>query len=864
MTPSHLSNGALGNGALDSTKAPYWWQIRRVQELHLTRLADPQRARLSREQQYEEYRQVALLRQAMKDHDWYYCGNRQPFANARGIDGLTGDSVLVPDMTRTLQANLLYATNASVSSISASPPLPKRPAHSSPFLPDSERRLVNTTNCNDTQSLTNGLQPANNSMNCTGTAVPFPNAKSPLPFIRKRRWWELPRTDDDSQATRYRQPDEQHGERRPDSRFFWNEELLEPLIRRAHSTFSNVSIETTATSELCPYTFLLEHAIPVTSAFCGVQPNISLIDLEDDMVMPANDTLRYDQVMISRRSRFRAGTRFTRRGADATGAVANFAETEQIIVVWKDNKRGDGRGNSKAYSRNLHAVMSHVQTRGSIPLRWSSPTDIKTYRPRVMIGTDPMAQARSVREHLIDQASRYIIQPRQNYRHSITRKVEFSKPPSLLFVNLVDKKSDQGRLGRALDTVMKAVLDVYGNNNNTDTSLPWLNDSFIQLLWFDFHAEVKSGRWDKLMVLLKQVEPSLNSQGFFLADPITSVDGSFAGLQVKKVQTGVVRTNCMDCLDRTNVVQSIFGRYMLFHQLSTISDAPIHRSQKASFRQSPVALPWASGEVSHRLLWADNADLISRLYAGTVALKGDFTRTGKRTKKGALDDGMNSLQRYYFNNFLDADRQEGIDLLTRESSFTDLDEIDVSNNQQSDNQSSSSESQPMSIQQAARRLLLGNFDLQEKVKSDQNHVRIKVKSHAKAKEIDSPKETRVLEQRNLDLRWLTGDLQDQVRDLLSRYASKDDGAFESQECLQSMNLRAATDIPWWVTEDSSSDNDGPNDDGMQPQGNFEMYDRETAAATKLALLAGALVVGTQAPVAMATIVIGLVAASFSR
>ena len=45
-------------------------------------------------------------------------------------------------------------------------------------------------------------------------------------------------------------------------------------------------------------------------------------------------------------------------------------------------------------------------------------------------------------------------------------------------------------------------------------------------------------------------------------------------------------------------------------------------------------------------------DAISRLYAGTPALKRDFTRTGKRTKLGALDDGMNSLQRYYLNNFL--------------------------------------------------------------------------------------------------------------------------------------------------------------------------------------------------------------------
>ena len=51
--------------------------------------------------------------------------------------------------------------------------------------------------------------------------------------------------------------------------------------------------------------------------------------------------------------------------------------------------------------------------------------------------------------------------------------------------------------------------------------------------------------------------------------------------------------------------------------------------------------------------WADNADRMSILYTGTKALKTDFTRTGKRTYKGAIDDGMNAIQRYYINNFCD-------------------------------------------------------------------------------------------------------------------------------------------------------------------------------------------------------------------
>lgn len=56
-------------------------------------------------------------------------------------------------------------------------------------------------------------------------------------------------------------------------------------------------------------------------------------------------------------------------------------------------------------------------------------------------------------------------------------------------------------------------------------------------------------------------------------------------------------------------------------------------------------------------VWADNADIVSTQYSGTGALKTDFTRTGKRTRMGALKDGINSLTRYYKNNFADGFRQ---------------------------------------------------------------------------------------------------------------------------------------------------------------------------------------------------------------
>lgn len=57
------------------------------------------------------------------------------------------------------------------------------------------------------------------------------------------------------------------------------------------------------------------------------------------------------------------------------------------------------------------------------------------------------------------------------------------------------------------------------------------------------------------------------------------------------------------------------------------------------------------------IVWADHANLISTSYSGTGALKTDFTRTGKRTKQGLLQDGYNSVSRYFKNNFFDGPRQ---------------------------------------------------------------------------------------------------------------------------------------------------------------------------------------------------------------
>ena len=71
--------------------------------------------------------------------------------------------------------------------------------------------------------------------------------------------------------------------------------------------------------------------------------------------------------ILSRRSRYRTGTRFFVRGSDDVGNVANFCETEQIL-----EKRSSG------------VSASYLQTRGSMPMKWTQTPNIY-YKPKVMV-----------------------------------------------------------------------------------------------------------------------------------------------------------------------------------------------------------------------------------------------------------------------------------------------------------------------------------------------------------------------------------------------------------------------------------------------------------------------------------------------
>ncbi|XP_065189386.1 phosphatidylinositol-3-phosphatase SAC1-like [Sycon ciliatum] len=288
--------------------------------------------------------------------------------------------------------------------------------------------------------------------------------------------------------------------------------------------------------------------------------------------------------LISRRSTYRAGTRFFVRGVDRDGHAANFVETEQLVTHGK-------------------AIASFVQIRGSIPLFWSQRPSLQYAPPPKLVNTE--------------------LQKEAFRRHCETQEVQYGYQ---VLVNLINQRGRE-----------KPLADAF------DAHVSLMSNPRVKYDAFDFHHECRNMQWQNLDKLITRLRPEHKQFGYFAID---------AEDMVTRRQEGVFRTNCIDCLDRTNVVQSMLARITLNEQLQ---DMGILRTGEATELH-------ANFEKLFKNVWADNADACSVQYSGTGALKTDFTRTGKRTIFGLMRDGWNSMVRYYKNNFADGFRQDAIDL----------------------------------------------------------------------------------------------------------------------------------------------------------------------------------------------------------
>ncbi|RPA94439.1 hypothetical protein L873DRAFT_1846547 [Choiromyces venosus 120613-1] len=396
---------------------------------------------------------------------------------------------------------------------------------------------------------------------------------------------------------------------RADDRFFWNKHLQSDLIS-LRNTYQAVD----------PY------ILPVFFGYLNITTT-------------AIKSTPLTFVLITRKSRHRAGTRYFTRGLDESGNVANFNETEQIVVI------GDSTGGLAGYdsssvssgSKQQVQVFSYVQTRGSVPVYWSEVINLRRV-PELKVRSVDLA-LNAAKKHFDEQIKLY----GDNY-----------------LINLVNQSGREERVKATYENVVRELVSSPTESKEASEKTPerfhiieptratQLIDR-LHYIYFDFHHECRGMKWHRAQLLLDSLGDGLYDQGYY-----HSVEGSAmtSNSTIMRHQSSVMRTNCMDCLDRTNVVQSMLARWTLNRQLMDVG----------ILMKGENTADFENFEVMFRNAWADNADVVSRAYSGTGALKTDFTRTGHRTGVGAFADGVNSVTRYIRNNFADGPRQDAYDL----------------------------------------------------------------------------------------------------------------------------------------------------------------------------------------------------------
>ncbi|KAF2124634.1 hypothetical protein P153DRAFT_370564 [Dothidotthia symphoricarpi CBS 119687] len=394
-----------------------------------------------------------------------------------------------------------------------------------------------------------------------------------------------------------------------DPLFFWNQHIVSPFVEAGQHAFILPVIQGFVGQR--PFTIKAANSqsgsLVVDSA--ATPDDIQLQSWKDKQeketessseakpstppVAPA-DGKDFVLTLISRRSIKRAGLRYLRRGIDDEGCTANSVETEQIL-------------SSPTWNTSQDKIFSFTQIRGSIPLFFSqSPYSLK---PQVTTWGSFETNATAFKRHFTDLSSRY---------------------GELYCASLIDKKGTEAKIGELYEKHAQALNENGGMDGQGKQ---------LGFEWFDFHNVCRGMRFENVSVLMSTLGPFLDSTGW------TEISDD----EIKHQQSGVLRTNCMDCLDRTNVVQSACARTALEGQLSA-------GSYTIDLQNDP-STSWFN------TLWADNGDAISRQYAGTAALKGDFTRTRKRQITGALTDFGLTLTRYYNNIVNDYFAQAVIDYL---------------------------------------------------------------------------------------------------------------------------------------------------------------------------------------------------------
>ena len=339
-------------------------------------------------------------------------------------------------------------------------------------------------------------------------------------------------------------------------------------------------------------------------------------------------------MLLARRSRHFAGTRYLKRGVSDRGKVANDVEHEQILHDESTSPEG--------------VFSSYLQIRGSIPTFWTQESSVTMPKPPIVLNrVDPTYQA--TQAHFEDLLKRY------------------GSP--VIVVDLV-KQSEKREREVIVGNEFRNAID-YINQH--------VDDGHKILYCALDYSHISKHRNLNVSSSLNDVATwSVNQTGFFCSSPQWKIikggsiepfdNDSEKNAEVERLgnkgfgnilffpmeQMGILRTNCIDCLDRTNVAQFSAGVEALGQQLVVMG-----------IRSSPKLDP--SSIVVRMLIdmYVEIGDQIALQYGGSEAHKKVASAGANSNIPGQLGkhkELLTSIRRYYSNAFTDRLKQDAMNL----------------------------------------------------------------------------------------------------------------------------------------------------------------------------------------------------------
>jgi inositol-1,4,5-trisphosphate 5-phosphatase len=293
--------------------------------------------------------------------------------------------------------------------------------------------------------------------------------------------------------------------------------------------------------------------------------------------------------LVTRKSTYQAGTRFNARGIDDDGHVAIFCESEFIIKT------------------DTSPLWSYTIIRGSVPLFWSQQSNTGSI-----------------------EFDRNFEMTKKSFESHIKQVQEQYGSP-IVFVNLLSN-SKSGECG--LSSRMGELIDWY--------TAGLIGKCELSLIQFDFHKHVNQSKAidESLSPLMDQLRP-------FIFHSIVPNGGTSA-----TNRRGILRVNCLDCLDRTNIVQMMICLEAL------------------SFASPTLAINFSTHRDVIVDMWIKNGDAISRGYSGTGSVLSRLVKNAGKSTSSAqistvLEHSWRSANRYIKGNWDDEERNDAMLSLIR-------------------------------------------------------------------------------------------------------------------------------------------------------------------------------------------------------